>query len=360
MQVSEMQRARILTAMAQVIAEHGAGSATVARVVTRARISRRTFYDQFSSCEECLLSMFEVTVERAVAIACGAAVASSSWREQVRAGLGALLEFFEEEPASGSLLVVDALGAGPHVLERRAFVLGEVATVLDRGRSEAKGDRAPSSLPLTAEGMVGAVLSVIHARMSGRGAQRRGKGTAVASSSPRSALAPNDSLVELLNPLMAMIVLPYLGPAAAQRELERPALKVQGASKARGQASGLAGAVSVSDPLADLPMRLTYRTMRVLGAIAEGPGSSNREIGDAAGASDQGQISKLLTRLEKLGLVENSSGQGHQPTGEPNAWCLTALGERVSDAMWVSSSGGSSGGQVINRGVSPSDSEEKR
>ena len=57
-------------------------------------------------------------------------------------------------------------------------------------------------------------------------------------------------------------------------------------------------------------MRLTYRTVRVLLAIAQHPGASNRQIGEDAGVHDQGQISKLLTRLHKLGLVDNIAGEG--------------------------------------------------
>jgi hypothetical protein len=78
-------------------------------------------------------------------------------------------------------------------------------------------------------------------------------------------------------------------------------------------------------------MRLTYRTVRVLVAIAalEGRGTnpSNREVSDAADVADQGQISKLLVRLERLGLITNV-GVGHA-RGEPNAWRLTPRGRDV-------------------------------
>jgi chromosome segregation and condensation protein ScpB len=46
---------------------------------------------------------------------------------------------------------------------------------------------------------------------------------------------------------------------------------------------------------------------------------------------DQGQISKLLSRLRTLGLIENT---GPGPVkGEPNAWRLTAKGQRVGQAI---------------------------
>jgi DNA-binding MarR family transcriptional regulator len=75
-------------------------------------------------------------------------------------------------------------------------------------------------------------------------------------------------------------------------------------------------------------MRLTYRTARVLDCVADTPGISNRAVADHAGVSDQGQISKILARLERLGLLTNT-GEGHAK-GEANAWRLTPLGECVT------------------------------
>ena len=119
-------------------------------------------------------------------------------------------------------------------------------------------------------------------------------------------------LAGLLNPLMGMIVLPYRGPEAAERELGRQA------PKPRRRPTPAAPA----DPLRELGMRLTYRTVRVLLAIAEHPGASSREVADASGISDQGQMSKLLWRLEHLGLIDTAVR--HHGRGEPNAWSLTA------------------------------------
>ena len=45
------------------------------------------------------------------------------WAARVRAALGALLQILDEEPALRTLVFVEALGAGPRVLARRAEVL---------------------------------------------------------------------------------------------------------------------------------------------------------------------------------------------------------------------------------------------
>jgi len=133
-------------------------------------------------------------------------------------------------------------------------------------------------------------------------------------------LADDGPFAQLQGQLMSMIVLPYLGPRAARAELSAspPLAPVPAQRRRRGRRG---------DPLDGLSIRLTYRTVRVLGVIAEHPGASNRQIAEASGVSDQGQISKLLARLARLELVENR-GEG-QERGAPNAWHLTARGARV-------------------------------
>jgi hypothetical protein len=178
--------------------------------------------------------------------------------------------------------------------------------------------------PLTAEGIVGAVLSVIHARLLDRLGRRR---NTTNGSSPHATTVTHDPLTDLSSALTAMVVAPYLGKSAATKELACPAPRPSRTAKAHFRRHD----PSSEDPLQGLDMRLTYRTLRVLTAIATEPGISNRKVADAAGIHDQGQISKLLARLERLGLAHNT-GDG-QPRGEPNAWTLTRRGSEVATAI---------------------------
>src|SRR5580700_1053989 len=305
-QISEVQRARILSAAAEIVGEVGFAGMSVARVTACAGVSRRTFYDLFEDREDCFRAVFDEAVTRASTVAISAAEGQSSWREQVRAGLSALLQFAGDERVLGSLLIVHALGSGPNVLTCRARRLGPLIAFIDQGRSQTKaGKEGPP--PLTAEGVVGAVLSVVHGRMLER---------------------PDEPLIDLLNPLMGMIVLPYLGPGAAAKEMARTVPRVRSAPRKL-----------TKDPLEGLQMRLTYRTLRVLAAIADqggrGSGPSNRAVADLAGVHDQGQISKLLARLEHLGLIANT-GSAHAK-GEANSWTLTDKGQEVERAIRIDS-----------------------
>lgn len=297
--VSEIQRARILGAMTEVASERGAANVTVAHVVARSGVSRRTFYELFEDREACFLAAFDDAAARIAAEVVPAYEGEKRWRDRIRAALAELLEFLDEEPEVGRLCIVESLAAGPRALERRARVVEVIKHVLDEGHGEAKGAREPP--PLTAEGVIGAVSSVLHARLT--------------------AMGPG-SFAELLGPLMGMIVLPYEGAAVATRELERPRAPRPKRPRSQGR-----------DPLRELDMRLTYRTVRVLLAVAQSPGASNRALADAADVSDQGQISKLLSRLQTLGLIQNSGGGPAR--GEPNAWRLTSKGQQVGEAIDV-------------------------
>lgn len=303
--VSDFQRARLLAGMAEVVAERGYQRITIAHVVARSGVSRRTFYDLFENREQCFLATFDHGLARAAAVVLPAYAQPEKWREQIRAGLTALLEFLDDEPTLGTLMIVDTPAAGPPALERRRRVLARLVEAVDAGRGE--GDERRQLPALTAEGTVGSVLSIVHTRL----------------------LEKNPTpFLGLRNPLMNMIVLPYLGAAAARRELSRPPPKPV-------RKSDVVSPLRASDPFDGLGMRLTYRTVRVLMAIAACPGASNRQVAESAGIFDQGQISKLLRRLATFDLVRND-GRG-RATGEPNAWKLTAKGQAVERAIAMES-----------------------
>jgi hypothetical protein len=190
------------------------------------------------------------------------------------------------------------------VLERRVQVLGVLQGAVDQGRAGVKAGRV---LPgLTAEGVVGAAFGVIHTRL----------------------LDSPGSLVGLLGELMATIVLPYRGHGAAERELSRPAPEPTVVLAARERLGASLTPAGVGR--ARIPFRLTVRTHMVLSAVSDlstqGSDPNNREISDAAGVADQGQISKLLARLEGHGLLQNTGGSTQ---GVPRAWRLTPRGEEI-------------------------------
>ena len=157
--VLEIQRSRILAAMVEECAARGAANVSVAHVVSRAGISRRTFYEVFTDREDCFLAAFDEGVARASRYVLDRYDPAARWIERVRAILSGLLAFLDAEPDTGRLLVVGSLGAGSETLERRRQVLAQATAIVDDGRNET--DTAKELPVLTAEGIVGGVLSVI-------------------------------------------------------------------------------------------------------------------------------------------------------------------------------------------------------
>jgi AcrR family transcriptional regulator len=316
--VEEIQRSRILAAMAEEVALRGCSSVTVARVIARARVSRRLFYELFADIEDCLLATFDWAVAQARAAVVAACNDEQDWLGQMRRGLAALLRFFERQPLLAQLCLVHAAGGGWRVLERRSTVIAELCGLVGRGGGADAGKGLPG--PIAAEAAVGGVLSILYARVlmypSGDG--------------PPPAQQAS-SLIELHGELMSMLVLPYMGAAAARREIARPAPAPPASFAAEPGPVGVPASEHAG-------ARLTYRTVRVLRAIAELPAGSNREVAERAGVVDQGQISKILTRLEYQGLVVNRGsgrrsaidGIADRPArGAPNCWWLTERGEAL-------------------------------
>ena len=275
-----------------------APSPSVAEVIARSGVSSRAFHEEFPDREACLLAALELGVERARKPVLGAYDAELRWLDAVKAGLVAFLRFLEYEQALGRLLVVYSLSGGELVLRRRVELLAVVAAAVDRGRLEAPAGRQQPP-EVIAEGVVGAVLAILQNRL----------------------LADGDvAVMDLFGALVSIIVLPYLGVGVARRELLRPPPRIRGAAAIEPPEAGASGERAGG-------ARITYRTARVLSSIAAYPGASNREVADRAGIVDQGQISKLLNRLQARGLIAKlSEGRAR---GAPNSWRLTERGELV-------------------------------
>ena len=185
--IGEMQRRRLLAAMVEVLDDHRFEGATVGRICTRAGVSRRTFYDLFEDREARFLDAFQHAVEHFAEKPVAVFAGDGGWRERVRAALAALLEDLDAEPGVARMCVVETPKGGPEVLLRRRSIIEVLTVAVDQARREAKG-AGPSSL--TAESIVGGALSVLHARLLER---------------------DPGPLLELVNPLMSMIVLPIFG-----------------------------------------------------------------------------------------------------------------------------------------------------
>jgi AcrR family transcriptional regulator len=194
---SRSKRQRILDGMLEAVGEVGYESTSVRTVLDCADLYRQAFYDNFSSKEDCYLLAYDAGIKRVEAGVRAAAAGEDSWRGQLRAGLGALLDFLDGEPDVGRALVVEVHPAGPPALAKRTAAMERARDFLDRGRIEAgmNGSEPPR---LTPEAIASGIHMVIHSRL---------------------AAGDRDGFRELLPELMYVAVLPYFGPEAAKLEM---------------------------------------------------------------------------------------------------------------------------------------------
>lgn len=120
-------RARLLDAMARVVAERGYAAATVADVVRAAGVSRSTFYEQFASKEALFLETYRHGVDVLVARVEAAVAGAPDWRAQLRLGVRAYLSTLADEPVFARAYLLEVHAAGPAALDARAAALARFA-----------------------------------------------------------------------------------------------------------------------------------------------------------------------------------------------------------------------------------------
>ena len=92
-------RRRLLDGLADSITERGYRASTVADIVRHARTSKRTFYDQFESKEQCFVELLHVDVENLAAEIRDAVDPDADWQAQIRQAVEAYVGHIEARPA---------------------------------------------------------------------------------------------------------------------------------------------------------------------------------------------------------------------------------------------------------------------
>jgi AcrR family transcriptional regulator len=141
------QRGRMLDAIAHVVSQKGYAAATVADVIERAGVSRKTFYEHFRDKEACFLAAYDA----------GVAVLLETMREagDTRGRVRAYLDTLAAEPAFARTFLIEVAAAGPQALRRRREVHDAVAAFV----AEAAPDGAPEHAALAAVGATQEVVS---------------------------------------------------------------------------------------------------------------------------------------------------------------------------------------------------------
>jgi len=169
--VEESQRGRLLGAMAAVVAEKGYARTAVADVISRAGVSRKSFYEHFANKEECFLLAYDAGVDLTLGMIEDALAAEPDPLAATLAGVQGYLRALAAHPAFARTFLIEALGAGAAALDRRAAVHARFAAQLGAAHEAARV--ALPTLPAVPDSRmracVGAVdeLVVEHVRVAG-------------------------------------------------------------------------------------------------------------------------------------------------------------------------------------------------
>lgn len=195
------QRERLIAGLAEAIAENGYSGTTIAHITRHAAVSRRTFYEHFSSKDECFVAAYDTVMEELRGRVSAAFEGAEDWPHAVKAGIGAMLEFLAAEPSLARLCMVEALVAGPVVVERYDAAIQSFVPYFQSGREGRPPEVLARLSPTTEEALVGGMVSLISRRIIAGKAEE---------------------LEELLPDLVEFTLTPYVGSAEAAKLAQEP------------------------------------------------------------------------------------------------------------------------------------------
>ncbi|MFL5898185.1 MAG: TetR/AcrR family transcriptional regulator [Solirubrobacterales bacterium] len=194
--VSRNQRERLIAGLAEAVAENGYAGATIAHITRHAAVSRRTFYEHFASKDECFIAAYDMVMSELNQRVGEAFEQEGEWPQAVRSGIAAMLEFLTAEPHLARLSMVEALVAGPVVVEHYDAAIQSLVPYFEAGRNGRSDDVLAGLSPTTEEALVGGMVSLLSRRIF----------------ADRTA-----ELESLLPDLVEFTLTPYLGSAEAAK-----------------------------------------------------------------------------------------------------------------------------------------------
>ncbi len=188
--VARNQRQRLVAATVAVVAAHGVDGAPVATICAAAGVSRRVFYANFESRQDCVLTVYDESLARLCAAAREAAADAPDWPRQVVTRLRAALELFAAEPDLARFCLIAPQRAGGAPAARYRQAMNEALVCLASGRPATS--RQPSEGVAVA--LIGGIAALVSHDLEASGSV---------------------GLEALLPDLVELFLSPYLGRSAA-------------------------------------------------------------------------------------------------------------------------------------------------
>lgn len=186
----------------RVAAFKGYEATTVADVIETAGVDQRTFDGMFADKEACFLEAYDAVIDVLLAHVSTAfeSTVGQPWPDRIRAALRALVELLARESDIARMAMVEVAAVGEDARIRYRAALERFTYFLEEGRTASpEGNELPAN---TAGFAIGGATSMIFDEVrAGRGPELR----------------------SLLPDLLFAVLMPYLGPEAAEDERRRVA-----------------------------------------------------------------------------------------------------------------------------------------
>jgi AcrR family transcriptional regulator len=196
------ERERLLEAMVRVAAAKGYETTTVADVIEAAGVNRETFDEMFANREACFLEAYDAVIDVLVAHVSTAfeSTVGQPWPDRIATGLRALVDLLATEHDIARMAMVEVTAVGEDARIRYRAALGRFTYFLEEGRTVSpQAEELPAD---TARFAIGGATSMIFDEVrAGRGPELR----------------------RLLPDLLFAVLMPYIGPEAAEDEMRRVA-----------------------------------------------------------------------------------------------------------------------------------------
>jgi len=156
--------------MVEIVAERGYAATTVRALAGLAAVSTRTFYQHYSSKEDCLLRTHELIVRRLLKRLVSATASRDAGDDRIKSLVKALVGEWSCDPGAARLMLVDVCAAGPSAALQARKAICTIEVVVSESLYCA-GDWAEAPAWL-AEGIVAGLIGVVRSRLlAGEGGQ---------------------------------------------------------------------------------------------------------------------------------------------------------------------------------------------
>jgi AcrR family transcriptional regulator len=166
-EVELSQRARLLQAATEAVAEQGYVKTTVADVLARAGVSRATFYQLFRDKEDCFVAAYKDNADLVAAVMAaeleqGRASGELDPLDRLDHVLHVFLMALGAAPALARVFLVEVYAAGPAAIEQRRASMERFADIVAETHRGEKGVLGTSpSQRFAAQAFVGAVSALV-------------------------------------------------------------------------------------------------------------------------------------------------------------------------------------------------------